>query len=111
MGRASAAGAWIDPRGAHARGAARETGIAGGCGVVCEGGEGTGGEMMRMQLAEERQTDLQSRWGGLRSTRSLAVLGVVLPAVIFYSILFSQVVNIPDLDDYWALLDFLNKMV
>lgn len=67
--------------------------------------------MMRMQLAEERQTDLQSRWGGLRSTRSLAVLGVVLPAVIFYSILFSQVVNIPDLDDYWALLDFLNKMV
>ncbi len=36
---------------------------------------------------------------------------IVLPAVIFYSSLFSHLVNLPILDDYDALLQFLNQVV
>jgi hypothetical protein len=36
---------------------------------------------------------------------------VALPAILFYAILFRQAINVPLLDDYEALLDFLNQMV
>ena len=35
---------------------------------------------------------------------------VALPAVLFYAILFREAINVPLLDDYEALLDFLNRM-
>jgi hypothetical protein len=35
---------------------------------------------------------------------------VALPAILFYAILFREVINAPYLDDYEALLDFLNQM-
>jgi hypothetical protein len=35
---------------------------------------------------------------------------VALPAVLFYAILFRKAINVPLLDDYEALLDFLNQM-
>jgi hypothetical protein len=57
------------------------------------------------------QLDVTSRWRRLLSTKSMAAVLVVLPAIFFYSILFSLAVNLPDRDDYWALLGFLNKMV
>ena len=47
---------------------------------------------------------------GLRPKTLGAAFVVVLPAVIFYSILFRQVVNLPFLDDYDAVLGFLNNM-
>jgi hypothetical protein len=36
---------------------------------------------------------------------------VVFPAVLFYTILLREAVNLPDMDDYEALLGFLNQMV
>ena len=47
---------------------------------------------------------------GLRPKTLGAAFVVVLPAVIFYSILFCKVVNLPFLDDYDAALGFLNNM-
>ena len=35
---------------------------------------------------------------------------MALPAVLFYAILFREAINVPLLDDYEALLDFLNRM-
>lgn len=66
--------------------------------------------MNDMALTGETRLDSQSRRRSLRSKKSLAILGVSLPAIIFYSVLFNQAVNLPDLDDYWALLDFMNRM-
>ena len=40
-----------------------------------------------------------------------AAFVVVLPAATFYSILFRQIVNLPFLDDYDAVLGFLNNLV
>ena len=47
----------------------------------------------------------------LRLRVPIAALCVVLPAVIFYSVLFRMAINLPIDDDYEALLDFLNKLV
>jgi hypothetical protein len=47
----------------------------------------------------------------LRFRVPIAALCVVLPAVIFYSVLFLRAINLPLDDDYEALLDFLNKLV
>jgi hypothetical protein len=35
---------------------------------------------------------------------------VALPAILFYAILFRKAINVPFMDDYEALLDFLNRM-
>jgi hypothetical protein len=35
---------------------------------------------------------------------------VALPAILFFAILFRQAINVPLLDDYEALLDFLNQV-
>jgi hypothetical protein len=45
-----------------------------------------------------------------RAGTFLAGLLVACPAVIFYSILVRKALNIPFLDDYDALLDFLNRL-
>jgi hypothetical protein len=47
----------------------------------------------------------------LRFRVPIAALCVLLPAVIFYSVLFRMAINLPYDDDYEALLDFLNKLV
>lgn len=47
---------------------------------------------------------------GLRPKTLVSAVFVVLPAVAFYSILFRKVENLPFLDDYDAVLGFLNKM-
>ncbi|MBV9502943.1 MAG: hypothetical protein JO138_26520 [Acidobacteriaceae bacterium] len=39
-----------------------------------------------------------------------AALLVILPAIIFYVILFRHLVNVPIADDYYALFDFLNRL-
>lgn len=49
-------------------------------------------------------------WRDLRLKTLEVAFVVVMPAVIFYSILFRQVVNLPFLDDYDAVLGFLNHM-
>ncbi|MGA9670428.1 MAG: hypothetical protein WBQ94_14540, partial [Terracidiphilus sp.] len=41
---------------------------------------------------------------------ALPLLFVTLPAILFYSLLFRDAVNIPFWDDYDALLEFLNHM-
>jgi len=48
-----------------------------------------------------------------RSASRLAVplLFVCLPAIIFYTVTLRNLVNIPFLDDYDSLLDFLNRLV
>ena len=46
----------------------------------------------------------------LRPKALIVALFVALPAVLFYAILFRQALNIPRLDDYDALLGFLNQM-
>src|SRR5690242_20633334 len=51
--------------------------------------------------------------GNLRATRlSICTTGffIAAPAIIFYSILFRQLVGVPIADDYYALLDFSNHM-
>jgi hypothetical protein len=50
--------------------------------------------------------------GPSRSWSALLIPGifVALPPILFYTILFSNSVNLPLLDDYDALLSFLNKM-
>jgi hypothetical protein len=58
------------------------------------------------EIAAERPLEV---WRRLQLKTALAAL-VVLPAVIFYSILFRQVINLPFLDDYDAVLGFLNNM-
>lgn len=40
----------------------------------------------------------------------IAAAFVALPAILFYGILFRQAINVPFLDDYEALLDFLNQV-
>jgi hypothetical protein len=44
-----------------------------------------------------------------KSRLSLAVLLVALPPVLFYLTLFRTALNIPIVDDYYAILDFLNE--
>ena len=50
----------------------------------------------------------------LRRVRSpvlvTAALLVILPVIVFYSILSRHLVNVPIADDYYALFDFLNRL-
>ena len=45
-----------------------------------------------------------------RFSIGMAAFFIAVPAVIFYSILFTHVVNVPMFDDYLALLEFLNHL-
>lgn len=56
---------------------------------------------------EEHEAQVHRR---LRPMTLIAAFLVVLPAVIFYSILFRKAVNIPDVDDYGTPLEFLNRL-
>lgn len=42
---------------------------------------------------------------------TLASVALIVPAVIFYSVLFRTTLNLPILDDYNAILDFLNRWI
>jgi hypothetical protein len=57
------------------------------------------------QAVQVRQTE-----GKLRAKTVAAVVLVVLPAVIFYAILFRWMINLPVQDDYEMILEFLNQM-
>jgi hypothetical protein len=46
----------------------------------------------------------------VRVRTTFAVALIAIPAIIFYAILFRLGNDLPDQDDYGALLDFLNKM-
>jgi hypothetical protein len=46
-----------------------------------------------------------------KACATAAGLFVTLPAIIFYSILFQHVVNVPIADDYDALFNFLNRLM
>jgi hypothetical protein len=46
----------------------------------------------------------------LRKRHFAAAGFILLPPIIFYSILFRHVVNVPIADDYYALFDFLNNL-
>jgi hypothetical protein len=46
----------------------------------------------------------------LRPKALIAAIFVIFPAILFYAILFRQASDIPMLDDYHALLGFLNHM-
>ncbi|MGA2850938.1 MAG: hypothetical protein ABSE46_18210 [Terracidiphilus sp.] len=60
-----------------------------------------------------RQSEATSQPHSLRATPlSLAfpLLFVLFPPVLFYTLLFRNVSNIPFYDDYYAFLDFLNQL-
>jgi hypothetical protein len=59
------------------------------------------------EIAAERPPEVGR---GLQLKTTLVALFVALPAVIFYAILFRQLINLPFLDDYDAVLGFLNRM-
>jgi hypothetical protein len=46
----------------------------------------------------------------IRPKAITVALFLVLPAILFYTILFSKAISLPLLDDYEILLDFLNQM-
>lgn len=61
-----------------------------------------------MELSEGRKKQVLP--GPERTKTLAAAFFVALPAVLFYAILFRQAVDLPDMDDYEALLGFLNQM-
>lgn len=66
------------------------------------------GRMMQIRRVENTLVE-RSVPGRPLKTLIAAVL-VVLPAAIFYSILFRQAINVPREDDYEMILAFLNRM-
>ena len=45
-----------------------------------------------------------------RTKTFIAALSITLPAILFYTILFRNVLDLPILDDYGAVLNFLNQI-
>lgn len=66
--------------------------------------------MTTIHTVEAKTTDHQVWPQRMRSKTLVAAFLIVLPAVIFYSILFRQAVNLPVQDDYEMILGFLNRM-
>jgi hypothetical protein len=60
--------------------------------------------------AESTQAVQVGRTDGKLRTKTVAAALVALPAVLFYAVLFRQSINLPDEDDYDAILAFLNKL-
>jgi hypothetical protein len=58
---------------------------------------------------DESKTHAREAHSGL-AQRS-AIIAVTLPAILFYSVLFRTTLNLPILDDYNAILNFLNRWV
>jgi hypothetical protein len=54
---------------------------------------------------------LDSKVRAVRRGLAVPLLLVALPAILFYTVLLRNVLDIPILDDYDALLDFLNQLV